>query len=41
MEIALLIKKWMPSLTLIEPLEWRNKLIDEVKTFKDNLENDI
>ena len=33
MEISILVKKWLPSLKLVEPEEWGNRLREELKTY--------
>jgi len=37
MELAPMIKKWLPNLTIIEPMEWREKLMSELDTYLDNI----
>lgn len=37
MEIFPMIKKWMPNLVLIEPMEWRDKLANELQGYLDQL----
>ncbi len=40
-EVAPLVKKWMPYLTIKEPIDWRHKLMGEVEEYLDVLhEND-
>jgi predicted DNA-binding transcriptional regulator YafY len=33
MEIALLVKKWFPHLKIIEPVEWSDRLNEEIKSY--------
>ncbi len=37
MELAPMIKKWLPNLTIIEPIEWREKLMSELDTYLFNI----
>jgi len=37
MEISPMIKKWIPNLILKEPLEWREKLIEELSMYLNKL----
>lgn len=39
MEISPMIKKWMPNLLLIEPIEWREKLTNELQVYLDEMTN--
>jgi hypothetical protein len=33
MEISTMVKKWMPNLEILEPIEWRDKLTKELEYF--------
>ena len=41
MEISPMIKKWMPSLVLIEPLEWKEKLAEELSQYLNTMTNSV
>lgn len=34
-----MIKKWMPSLVLIEPVEWKDKLAEELELYLNKMTN--
>lgn len=40
MEISTLVKKWLPKLKLIEPIEWRNRLNEEIESYLESSKND-
>ena len=39
MEISPMIKKWMPNLVLLEPLEWKEKLAEELELYLSRMIN--
>ncbi len=39
MEISPMIKKWMPNLLLLEPLEWKEKLAEELELYLNRMIN--